>query len=592
MYRTHTCGELRLAHVNSTVTLAGWVQRVREFGGLTFVDLRDRYGVTQLVFNEKNNPELCQQANKLGREYVIQAQGTVNERSNKNANLPTGDVEISTTQLQVLNASNIPPFLIENNTDGGDELRMKYRYLDLRRPAIQNNIVARHLLAQEARRYLCNLNFLEIETPFLIKSTPEGARDFVVPSRMNPGEFYALPQSPQTFKQLLMVSGYDRYFQIVRCFRDEDLRADRQPEFTQIDCEMTFVDREDILDTFGGMLRHLFQNVKGYDLGNIPRMTYDDAMRLYGSDKPDTRFEMTFTELNTVAKGKGFQVFDDAELVVGITIQGGATAFTRKHIDELTEYVKRPQIGAKGLVWVRCEADGTYKSSVDKFFNAENLAEWATLMAAMPNDLLLVLSGNAPKVRKQLGELRLEVGKRLGLRNPNEFKALWVVDFPLLEFDEDENRWVACHHPFTRPAKTDLHKMSNPELLGEIKADAYDLVLNGNEIAGGSIRIHERNLQSQIFDLLGFTKEDALQKFGFLMGAFEYGAPPHGGIAFGFDRLCSVFAGADSIRDFIAFPKNNSGRDIMLDAPSAIDEKQYKELSLKTTAIPPVSPAI
>lgn len=577
MYRTHNCGELRIENVGQTTTLAGWVQRVRQFGGLTFVDMRDRYGITQLVFNQQTNAELSQKAAELGREFVIQAVGTVAERSNKNPNLPTGDIEITVNELRVLNASKTPPFLVENETDGGEELRMKYRYLDLRRPSVQQNFILRHRIAQETRRYLDGLGFLEIETPFLIKSTPEGARDFVVPSRMNPGQFYALPQSPQTFKQLLMVSGYDKYFQIVRCFRDEDLRGDRQPEFTQIDCEMAFVEREDILQTFEGLLKHIFSYVKNYDLGNVIRMSYDDAMRIYGNDKPDIRFEMQFVELTDLAQGKGFKVFDDAELVVGIVAKGAAD-YTRKQIDELTEWMKRPQIGSKGLVYARVGADGTVKSSVDKFYAEADLKEWAARMGASAGDLILIVSGSAEKARKQLSELRLEMGSRLGLRNPNDFKALWVLDFPQLEYDEEEQRWVACHHPFTRPKDAATLLTADPATL---KAEAYDLVLNGNEIAGGSIRIHERELQAKMFELLGFSPEEAEHKFGFLLGAFEYGAPPHGGIAFGFDRLCSILGGADVIRDFIAFPKNNSGRDVMLDAPSTIDDKQMTELCIK-----------
>lgn len=582
MYRTHTCGELNIAHVNKNIALAGWVQRTRQLGGMTFVDLRDRYGITQLVFNLKTNPQLCEQANNLGREFVVQAKGVVKERSNKNSNLNTGEIEIEVNDLQVLNVSKLPPFMIENETDGNDDLRLKYRYLDLRRPEVQQNLFFRHALAQETRQFLSQQGFIEVETPCLIKSTPEGARDFVVPSRLNPGQFYALPQSPQTFKQLLMVSGFDKYFQIVRCFRDEDLRADRQPEFTQIDCEMSFVQREDILNTFEGLLKHLFLNVKGYDIGNIPRMQYDDAMRLYGSDKPDTRFEMQFADLNQIVKNKGFKIFDEAELVIGICAKGCAD-YTRKQLDELTEWVKRPQIGAKGLVYAQIKDDGI-KSSVDKFYTQNDLQQWAQALNAEQGDLILILSGQTDKVRKQLGELRLEMGKKLGLRDPNKFSALWVLDFPLLEHDEEENRWVACHHPFTRPIKHDLDKVYTKTDLANIKADAYDLVLNGSEIAGGSIRIHERDLQAQMFELLGFTKEDAQYKFGFLMGAFEFGAPPHGGIAFGFDRLCAVFNGADSIRDFIAFPKNNSGRDTMIDSPSAIDAKQFKELSIQSTA--------
>jgi aspartyl-tRNA synthetase len=581
MYRTHTCGELRLSEANQNVTLAGWVQRVRKFGGLTFVDIRDRYGVTQLAFNQQNNAELCEAAEQLGREYVVQASGIVVERTSKNPNLPTGDIEIQVTNLQVLNASKVPPFLIENDTDGGDDLRMQYRYLDLRRPSVQKNLILRHNIAQEARRYLCNLGFLEIETPFLIKSTPEGARDFVVPSRMNPGQFYALPQSPQTFKQLLMVSGYDKYFQIVRCFRDEDLRADRQPEFTQIDCEMAFVEREDVLQTFEGLLHHIFRYVKNYDLGEVIRMSYDEAMQLYGSDKPDIRFGMQFVELNNLVQGKGFKVFDEAELVVGIVAKGAAD-YTRKQIDELTEWMKRPQIGAKGLVYARVGEDGSVKSSVDKFYSEADLQAVATAMGAEKGDLIFIVSGEAAKARKQLSELRLEMGSRLGLRRPDDFKALWVLDFPVLEWDEEDQRWIACHHPFTRPKNAATLLTENPATL---KAEAYDLVLNGNEIAGGSIRIHERELQSKMFELLGFSPEEAQRKFGFLLGAFEYGAPPHGGIAFGFDRLCSILGGADVIRDFIAFPKNNSGRDVMIDAPSSIDDKQMNELKLRLQEI-------
>jgi len=581
MYRTHTCGELRISHVEKVVTLSGWVQRVRQLGGMTFVDLRDRYGITQLVFDMSLNADLCAAANKLGREFVIQATGTVRERSSKNPQLATGDVEIDVTELQVLNAAKVPPFTIEPDTDGGDDLRMKYRYLDLRRTPVQQNIMFRHQMAQATRSYLNNLGFLEIETPFLIKSTPEGARDFVVPSRLNAGQFYALPQSPQTFKQLLMVSGFDRYYQIVRCFRDEDLRADRQPEFTQIDCEMAFVNREDVLQTFEGLLRYLLKTVKGYDLGDVTRMSYDDAMRLYGSDKPDIRFGMTFTELNQLAKGHGFAIFDDAELVAGICAEGCAE-YTRKQLDELTDWVKRPQIGAKGLVYVKYNPDGSLKSSVDKFYSAEQLQTWANAMNAKPGDLLLILSGSTDKTRKQLGELRLEMGKRLGLRNPNEFKALWVLDFPLLEWDEEDQRWVACHHPFTRPRTQNFENITD---WGSLRAEAYDLCLNGNEIAGGSIRIHERALQEKVFDLLGMTKDEAQQKFGFLMGAFEFGAPPHGGIAFGFDRLCAIMGGHESIRDFIAFPKNNSGRDTMIDAPSPIDAKQYRELSIQSVVV-------
>ena len=576
MYRTHNCGELRKEHTGKIITLAGWVQHKRKLGGMTFVVIRDRYGLTQVVFNMSVNAELCEKANKLGREFVIQIVGEVYERSDKNPNMHTGDIEILANELNVLNASEDPPILIEDNTTDGEDARMKYRYLDLRRPIIQKNIILRHKMAQHAREYLTRLGFLEIETPFLIKSTPEGARDFVVPSRMNEGQFYALPQSPQTFKQLLMVSGYDKYFQIVRCFRDEDLRADRQPEFTQIDCEMSFVEQEDILQTFEGLLRHLFKATLNHDLGEVPRMSYDHAIKYYGIDKPDIRFDMTITDLNDLAQGKGFGIFDGAELVAGIVAEGCA-GYTRKQLDGLTDWVKRPQIGAKGLVWVKCNEDGTFNSTVKKFFDQEALDAWAEKMGAKAGDLILVLSGVEEKTRKQLGELRLEMGKRLGLRKPDEFKALWVLDFPLLEWDEEDERWVARHHPFTRP-KADWQTIED---WGAIYADAYDFVLNGNEIAGGSIRIHERDLQEKMFDLLGMTKEEAEQKFGFLMSAFQYGAPPHGGIAFGFDRLCALFGGAESIRDFIAFPKNNSGRDTMLDAPSRIDDKQYEELHIK-----------
>ncbi len=578
MYRTHNCGELRLEHAGSEVKMAGWVQKTREFGGMVFVDLRDRYGITQLVFNNDTDPELCEQAKKLGREFVIQASGKLSERSNKNKNIPTGEVEVLVDEMRVLNAADTPPFTIENETDGGEELRMKYRYLDLRRPVVQKNIMLRHRIAQEVRRYLDSNNFLEVETPYLIKSTPEGARDFVVPSRMNEGQFYALPQSPQTFKQLLMVAGYDRYFQIVRCFRDEDLRADRQPEFTQIDCEMTFVDQEDILNTFEGMMRHILKFVHNVEVNDFPRMTYAEAMRLYGSDKPDIRFDMQFVELNDVAQGKGFSIFDNAELVVGICAKGAAS-YTRKQLDGLTEFVKRPQVGAKGMVYVKCNEDGTFKSSVDKFFDADALQAWADKMGAQPGDLLLVLSGETEKVRGQMNDLRLEMGNQLGLRKKDDYKFLWVVDFPLLEWAEEEERWVARHHPFTSPKKEDFHLMdTNP---GEIRANAYDMVLNGTELGGGSIRIHDRGLQERVFQLLGMEEEEYVEKFGFLMGAFEYGAPPHGGLAFGFDRMCALLGGADAIRDFIAFPKNNSGRDVMIDAPSLIDQVQYEELHIR-----------
>jgi aspartyl-tRNA synthetase len=546
---------------------------------MTFTDLRDRYGITQIAFNMETNAALCEAARKLGREFVVQVTGKVVERSSKNANMATGDIEVIAERIEVLNAANTPPFTIEENTDGGDELRMKYRYLDLRRAPMKSNLVLRHELGLATRNYLSSLGFMEIETPFLIKSTPEGARDFVVPSRVHNGEFYALPQSPQTFKQLLMVSGYDRYFQIVRCFRDEDLRADRQPEFTQIDCEMAFVDREDILQTFEGLTKHLFKTVKGVDLGEVPRMSYDDAMKYYGSDKPDIRFDMKFVELNDVAKGKGFAIFDDAELVVGICAKG-CSEYTRKQLDELTDFVKRPQIGAKGMVYVKYNTDGTLKSSVDKFYNEDELKKWAQAFQAQPGDLFLVLSGAEEKTRKQLNELRLEMGTRMGLRSKDDFRLLWVLDFPMFEYNEEDGRYYAMHHPFTSPKKEFISMMENNEL-GPVKANAYDLVLNGTEIAGGSIRIHDKALQAKVFEVLGFTKEDAQEKFGFLMNAFEFGAPPHGGIAFGFDRLCALMGGSDSIRDFIAFPKNNAGRDMMIDSPSAVDEAQLKELGIR-----------
>ncbi len=579
MYRTHNCGELRLEHAGNETTLAGWVQRTRELGGMVFVDLRDRYGITQLVFNNEQDADLCDQAKKLGREFVIQAKGEVKERMSKNPKMNTGDIEVIVSEMSVLNAAKTPPFTIENESDGGEDVRMKYRYLDLRRPVVQENIMLRHRVAQESRRYLNEMGFLEIETPFLIRSTPEGARDFVVPSRMNPGQFYALPQSPQTFKQLLMVAGYDRYYQIVRCFRDEDLRADRQPEFTQIDCEMAFVEQEDILNTFEGMMRHLMKYVHGIDVPEVPRMTYAEAMRLYGCDKPDIRFGMTFTELNDVAQNKGFKVFDDAELVVGICAEGCAT-YSRKQLDALTDFVKRPQIGAKGLVYVKCNEDGSFKSSVDKFFDQDALKTWADKMGAKPGDLLLVISGKTEKARKQLNELRLEMGNQLGLRKKDDYKFLWVVDFPLLEWAEEEERWVARHHPFTSPKVEDFDKMDTAP--GEVRANAYDMVLNGTEIGGGSVRIHDRGLQERVFELLGMSEEESVEKFGFLMGAFEYGAPPHAGLAFGFDRMCQLMGGADAIRDFIAFPKNNSGRDVMIDAPSRIDDVQYEELCIQS----------
>ena len=581
MYRTHNCGELRISDIGKQVRLSGWVQANRDFGAMTFMDLRDRYGITQLVFSLEEDKQLCESARKLGREFVIMIDGKVRERTNKNLNRDTGEIEIQVSGLQILNASKVPPFTIEDDTDGGDDIRMKYRYLDLRRYLVQKNILFRSKLSLETRKYLADLNFAEIETPFLIKSTPEGARDFVVPSRMNAGQFYALPQSPQTFKQILMVAGYDRYFQIVKCFRDEDLRADRQPEFTQIDCEMAFVTQEEVLNTFEGLTRHLFRHTLGLELGDFPRMKYDDAMRLYGSDKPDLRFDMAFVELNEVVKNKGFSIFDEAELIIGIRVPGKAD-MTRKQTDELTDWVKRPQIGAKGLVTVRYNQDGI-KSSVDKFYDQEALKQWMDLFGATQGDLILILSGETDKVRKQLGELRLEMGRRLDLMKKGEFKPLWVLDFPLLEWDDDTQRFYAMHHPFTSPKKEQIEAMASDdrEILKNLRADAYDLVINGVEIGGGSIRIHDRALQAKNFKLLGFTPEEAESQFGFLLGAFEYGAPPHGGIAFGFDRLCAVLNGQNSIRDFIAFPKNNQGRDMMIDAPSEIASLQLDELSLQ-----------
>ena len=580
MFRTNTCGELRLTDAGKTVTLAGWVQRTRKMGGMTFVDLRDRYGITQLVFNEEINAELCEKANKLGREFVIQITGTVNERESKNKNLPTGDVEIIVSELNVLNASLTPPFTIEDNTDGGDDIRMKYRYLDLRRHAVRENIELRHKMTMEVRRYLDSKGFLEIETPMLIGSTPEGARDFVVPSRMNPGQFYALPQSPQTLKQLLMVAGMDRYFQIVKCFRDEDLRADRQPEFTQIDCEMSFVEQEDVISTFEGMAKHLFKELRGVELTEpFPRMPWSEAMRLYGSDKPDMRFGMEFVELMDVLKGTGeFSVFNDAAYIGGICAEGCAS-YTRKQLDQLTDFVKRSQIGAKGLVYARVQEDGSVKSSVDKFYTPEVLNQLKEAMQAKPGDLILIMSGDdAMKTRKQLCELRLEMGNRLGLRDKNKFSLLWIVDFPMFEWSEEEGRLMAMHHPFTHPKDEDIPLLdTNP---AAVRADAYDMVCNGVEVGGGSIRIHDPELQNKMFEILGFTKEKAQEQFGFLMNAFKYGAPPHGGLAYGLDRWVSLFAGLDSIRDCIAFPKNNSGRDVMLDAPSCIDQKQLDELNL------------
>ena len=580
MYRTNTCGELRISDVGRKVVLSGWVQRARKMGGMTFVDLRDRYGITQLVFNVENDPALTELSNHLGREFVVQATGTVAERTNKNPQLPTGDIEIIVDSLKVLNPSEVPPFTIEDDTDGGDDLRMRYRYLDLRRACVRRNLELRHRMTMEVRRYLDSKGFLEIETPMLVGSTPEGARDFVVPSRMNPGQFYALPQSPQTLKQLLMVSGMDRYFQIVKCFRDEDLRADRQPEFTQIDCEMSFVEQEDVISTFEGMAKHLFRELRGVEL-NEPflRMSWADAMKYYGSDKPDLRFDMRFVELMDVLKGSGFSVFDNAAYIGGICAKGAAH-YTRKQLDALTEYVKRPQIGAKGMVYARVEPDGTVKSSVDKFYSQEKLQELKAAMNAEPGDLILILSGDdAMKTRKQLCELRLEMGRQLGLRDKNKFACLWVVDFPMFEWSDEEGRLMAMHHPFTHPKDEDIPLLdTNP---AAVRADAYDMVVNGVEVGGGSIRIHDRKLQAKMFEILGFTPEKAQEQFGFLMNAFKFGAPPHGGLAYGLDRWVSLFAGLDSIRDCIAFPKNNSGRDVMLDAPAALDDKQLDELCLK-----------
>ena len=578
MYRTNTCGELRLSDVNKTVTLAGWVQRIRKMGGMTFVDLRDRYGITQLAFNQENNADMFEQANRLGREYVLQATGVVRERYSKNAQLPTGEIEIEVSALHILNAAVTPPFTIEDETDGGDDLRMKYRYLDLRRQCVRANLELRHKMAFEVRRYLDEHGFLEVETPVLVNSTPEGARDFVVPSRMNPGQFYALPQSPQILKQLLMVSGFDRYFQIVKCFRDEDLRADRQPEFTQIDCEMSFVEQEDVLNMFEGMSRHLFKVIKGIDLPKLPRMTWQDAMKYYGSDKPDTRFDMRFVELMDVLKGYGFSVFDNAAYIGGICAKGAAS-YTRKQIDQLTEFVKRPQIGAKGLVYARIEADGTVKSSVDKFYTQEVLQQLKAAFEAEAGDLILILSGDdAMKTRKQLCELRLEMGNQLGLRDKNKYSCLWVIDFPMYEWSEEEGRLMAMHHPFTAPKPEDIPLLDTDP--ASVRANAYDMVINGVEVGGGSIRIHDAGLQQKVFEILGFTPEKAQQKFGFLMNAFKYGAPPHGGLAYGLDRFVSLFAGLDSIRDCIAFPKNNQGRDVMLGAPGIIDQSQLDELDL------------
>jgi aspartyl-tRNA synthetase len=581
MYRTHHCGELSLEHLNQSVTLSGWVQKNRNKGFIIWTDLRDRYGITQLIFDEERTPKgVFEKAQGLGREFVIQIQGTVIERESKNANMSTGDIEVLVDNLSVLNASKTPPFTIEDKTDGGEELRMQYRYLDIRRSAVKEKLMFRSQVSMAVRNYLTEAGFIDVETPYLIKSTPEGARDFVVPSRMNEGQFYALPQSPQTFKQLLMVGGMDKYFQIVKCFRDEDLRADRQPEFTQIDCEMTFVEQEDILTQFEGLTQHLLKSIKGIEPKPFPRLSYEEAMKTYGNDKPDIRFGMTFCELNDLAQGKGFGVFDSQELVVGISVPQAAE-MTRKEIDGLIDWVKRPQIGAKGLIWVKCNADGSYKSSVDKFFNGDDLAQWAERCNAKAGDLILVLSGDTLTTRTQLSALRMELGERLGLRKPEEFAPLWVTDFPLLEWDEESKRYHAMHHPFTSPKPEQLELLkTNP---GAVKANAYDLVLNGNEIGGGSIRIHDQALQSQMFDLLGFSKEEAQAQFGFLMDAFQFGAPPHGGIAFGLDRLVAILGGEETIRDFIAFPKNNSGRDIMIDAPAAIDPTQLEELSLKST---------
>ncbi len=577
MYRTHTCGELRPLHIGQTVTLCGWIQKSRDLGGMTFIDLRDRYGITQLVFNMEINAALCEKARKLGREDVIRVDGIVAERSNKNFKIPTGEIEIIVSDFSLLNKSKIPPFTIEDQSDGGDELRMKFRYLDIRRNPVKNNLILRHKMAMETRKYLSDIGFLEIETPYLIKSTPEGARDFVVPSRMNKGQFYALPQSPQTFKQLLMVAGMDKYFQIVRCFRDEDLRADRQPEFTQIDCEMSFVTRDDVLDTFEGLAKHLFKSVKGIEIQDFPRISYQDAMRLYGTDKPDTRFGMTFTEISDLAKGHGFKVFDEAEIVLGIKVDNCAN-YSRKELDQLTDFVKRPQIGAGGLVWIKYNEDNSIKSSVDKFFTEQDLKIWLERFEAKPADLILILSGKTDSTRFALSELRLEMGNRLNLRNPESFSPLWVVDFPLLEWDEETQRFYAMHHPFTSPLPDDISLLDTEP--GSVRANAYDMVINGVEIGGGSIRIHNRDLQNKLFKILGFSEIEAQNQFGFLMNAFEYGAPPHGGIAFGFDRWCALFGGSDSIRDFIAFPKNNSGRDVMIDSPAEIKQEQLDELGI------------
>lgn len=578
MYRSHNCGELRSTHVSMNVTLCGWVQRVRKLGGMTFIDLRDRWGITQLVADEKADSAILGTIDSLGREFVVQCEGKVIERASKNSKMPTGDIEVAVDRITILNTSEIPPFTIDDDTDGGDEIRMKYRYIDIRRNPVKNALILRHRMAQEVRKYLDSKDFLEIETPFLIKSTPEGARDFVVPSRMNPGEFYALPQSPQTFKQLLMVAGMDRYFQIVKCFRDEDLRADRQPEFTQIDCEMSFVERDDVLQTFEGLTQHLFKTIKGIEFSKpFPRMSYSDAIALYGSDKPDIRFGMEIRQIDALAKGKGFPVFDNAEYVGGICVAGAAN-YSRKQIDELTQFVQRPQIGGKGLVYVKLDTDGTVKSSVDKFYNSEELMAWANYMGAKQGDMILVMAGPQKKTQEALGQLRLEMGNRLGMRNSSIFAPLWVVDFPLLEWDQEAKRFFAMHHPFTSPILSDIHLFDSDP--AAIRANAYDLVINGVEIGGGSIRIFDRNLQERMFGALGFTKEEAEHQFGFLLNAFRYGAPPHGGIAFGFDRICAVFGGSESIRDYIAFPKNNSGRDVMINTPSSISQLQLDELTI------------
>ena len=578
MYRTHTCGELTLENIQQTVTLSGWIQKIRHLGGMIFIDLRDRYGITQLAFNHEERPELCERAEQMGREWVIQVTGKVIERYSKNKNIPTGDIEIEVHELNVLNAAEVPPFTIEDESDGGDELRMRYRYLDIRRNPVKNNLIFRHKLGLEIRKYLSGQGFLEIETPFLVNSTPEGARDFLVPSRMNPGEFYALPQSPQTLKQLLMMAGMDRYFQIVRCFRDEDLRADRQPEFTQVDCEMSFIEQEDILNLFEGLVQHIFRTFKGMEIGKLDRMTWNDAMKYYGSDKPDARFDMRFVELNDVLKGKEFKVFNEAELIIGIKAEGCGN-YSRKQLDNLTEFVKSPRVGAAGLVYILCNQDGTYKSSVDKFYTQDDLKAVAERCNAHAGDLILILSGKAMKTRKQMCELRLEMGTRLGLRKAGEYKAMWVIDFPLLEWDEETQRYYAMHHPFTAPKPE--HEDWLETRPGEVLANAYDLVINGSEIGGGSIRIHRPELQKRMFKALNFTEEQAQSQFGFLINAFKFGAPPHGGIAFGFDRLCAVLSDCDSIRDFIAFPKNNAGRDTMLPAPTPLDPKHLDELNIK-----------